>query len=504
MIDLLICSVPPGIINRPPAAPALLKACAIQAGFTAKTVDLSLMLFRKHCQGDYDLYDSVNTPFHPLVEWLPNQLIDDWFKDCMEVIDQHLPRFLGISVYSTWQHRATVMLCERVRQRFPDMKIILGGYGLAEHYMASYKNFRPITAKDKLMKFGDNLRQKNLVDFCIYGEGEQQLVDVLSGKDQSSNPVDLEWLPTSDFDDYPLDQYLWHTQPVLTVTGSKGCVRKCTFCNVPSKFGKYRRKTGQRIAQEIIELSEKYQIFKFELTDSLVNGSLNEFYEFVATMSAHNARSDQQIQWYGQYICRSQDEIPDGIYPLIKKSGAVNLVIGAESGSNDVLAAMNKKITVQDIFAELDQFEKHGLQAQLLVLSGFYNETWDRYLETLSFIANCHRYLAAGVISRIAVGMPLMIETDGYLHVNAEELGIILDEKHPNNWTTKSDPNFTWLERIRRRLIAQRLLDTMHVAMTGNGIAELQLMSKQLKAYEQQLRYPDSAIDIMLAESQPH
>lgn len=504
MIDLLICSVPAGIINRPPAAPALLKACVIDAGYTANTLDLSLMLYTKYCDSNYELYDSINRYFEPLVCWQHNIIVESWLNECVDMIAEIGPKFVAISVFSIYQHRATLLLCEQIRKKLPEIKIILGGYGLPETCDKTFKNFRSISSLEKITSFGNYLTSHNLADHCVYGEGEQQLVDIVAGQPQTSNIVELEHVPFSNFDDYDLGHYLWHNEPVLMVTGSKGCVRRCTFCNVPQKFGRYRRKSGQRIAEEIIHLSQQYNIYKFEFTDSLVNGSLKDFEQFVSVLAEYNKTAANPVTWYGQYICRPQSQTPKKLYKLIKQSGAVSLIIGAESGSNAVLEAMNKKITVQDIFDELDQFEQHGLQAQLLVMGTFYNETWERFLETLEFIVRCHRYLAAGVIGKIATGLPLIVEPNGYLHQHAAELGIVIDQYNPSNWKVLNDSANTWTERIRRRLIMQAVLQSMRISMTGNGIAELRDLTEQLKYYEQQLRSTDSSVHTEFIGSAPH
>lgn len=502
MIDLLICSLPSGVINRPPAAPAILKACAIQAGFTARTEDLSMNFYIKQCKRNFHYYYEQTKMFEPINNFVYSDSINQWIEDFCKLIDQLRPNFVALSVFSYFQHRAAVILCQQLRNSFPNVKIILGGYGLPESVDDSFTGF--LTTKIK--KFDHYMQIRRLTDYCIYGEGEQSLIDILAGKDVVDKPVDLNDLPIPNFDDYNFNDYVWHTVPVITITGSKGCVRSCTFCNVPKKFGRYRRRSGKNIAQELIDLSQKYGVYKFEFTDSLVNGSQRDFHEWVEIIANYNDQQNpaHRISWYGQYICRPQSQIPIGIYEKIKRSGAVNLIIGSESGSNTVLDAMKKNITVQDVFDELDQFEQHGLQTQLLMLSGFYNETWERYLESLEFIARCHRYLAVGVITKIAVGFPLIIEPEEYLHQHAEELGIIIDPNNKSNWKTVDDPTNTWIERIHRRLITQVLLDSMGTSMTGNGIEELHQMLNQLKLYEKHLTSSDSADNFRFIEVSAH
>jgi radical SAM superfamily enzyme YgiQ (UPF0313 family) len=504
MTDVLICSVPSGIINRPPAAPALLKACAEQSGFAAQTIDLSLLLYHDYCDSNFEFYNKINRNFEPMVNWEENSIIQLWLDHCVELIANSSPKFLAISVFSTYQHRATVLLTVKVKQLFPNIKIIVGGYGLPEKINLSFRHFKKLNGIESLLTFDQYLQKYQLADFFVTGEGESKFVDILAGSELSNELVDLNTIPPGNFDDYKLDQYLWHNEPVLTITGSKGCVRSCTFCNVPKKFGRYRRKSGNLVAEEIIHLSKTYNIQKFEFTDSLVNGSLKDFEQFITVLADYNCQSDKPIQWYGQYICRPQSQTPARLYALMKQAGACNLTIGAESGSDAVLEAMNKKMTVKDIFDELDQFEQHGLQAQLLVMGSFYNETWDRFLETLSFIAKCHRYIATGVISRIAVGLPLILEPGEFLHSNADKLGIVVDPHNYSNWTVNDDASNTWLERLRRKIIAQSLLHSMNVSTNGNGILELQNMIDQFKHYEKQLRALDSDVNTGLFKSGSH
>jgi radical SAM superfamily enzyme YgiQ (UPF0313 family) len=330
-----------------------------------------------------------------------------------------------------------------------------------------------------------------LADKLIYGDGENALIALLSGtqvvnlfpetKTQFTTPV-------PDFDDVDFLNYAWSI-PSLPITGCKSCVRSCTFCSVPHRFGNFRSRTGEEIANELIALKEKYQITRFDFTDSLVNGSQKVFFDWASRIADYNDTQpqDKQITWTGQYICKPQKSINPKIYPVLKRSGCHCLIIGAESGSDNVLDAMKKMITVQDLYDELEQLEKHKLQARFLMLSGFYNETWDNFLETLEFMARCQKFVANGTLTRIAMGIPLHIEHGITLNTQAEELGIALDPNNIYNWTCSENPESTFLERVRRRIISHIILEKMSVPMTANGIIELHTILELLKEYEQRL-----------------
>ena len=46
-LDIVICSIPRMSIYYPPAAPAILKACVEEKGFTCKTIDFVIRLHQK-------------------------------------------------------------------------------------------------------------------------------------------------------------------------------------------------------------------------------------------------------------------------------------------------------------------------------------------------------------------------------------------------------------------------------------------------------------------------
>jgi radical SAM superfamily enzyme len=158
------------------------------------------------------------------------------------------------------------------------------------------------------------------------------------------------------------------------------------------------------------------------------------------------------------------------------ESGAEGLTIGLESGSNQVLAAMNKKVKIEDVDAEMELFEKYNISVVLLFIIGFYNETYENFLETLDTIFRYQKYVASGTIIRMELGHPLGITAETALYDNASTLGLTLDAVNPNLWTNENNIELTYKERVRRRLIAQIVCDKLGIP-TG-------LTSYNLKAIE--------------------
>jgi hypothetical protein len=505
MIDIVICALPQLFLDRPPAAPAMLKAAAIQAGFTARTLDLSLGFFKRQCHRDIDVFNSLGASFRPSEQGSQQSQTarDQWCQECVDYLASLEPRVIGLSVFSMMQHRAAWIIAQALRHQLPHVKIIIGGFGI-EMQCSTLDMESGIRKIDLVEKFHVLMKKRGLCDGAIHGtdlDGYIALLEQLLAREadhqprtESSRVFDT---PIPDYDDYDLGSYVWNEERSLPITGSKGCVRSCTFCDIPGKFGRFSFRTGETIANEMIALKERYDIKTFAFTDSLVNGSLKMFREWMSIVANYNRDrpSHDHIRWVGQYICRPQHHTPSDIYDLMQRSGALNLVIGVESGNDEVLKAMKKQMQVQDVFDELEKFEQHGLQATFLMFSGFYNENWSRYLDTLRFVVRLQPWLAKGVITKLSIGAPLFISEFTHLHQHAEELGIQIDPEDYSNWTVKDDPENTFVNRAHRRLITQLLLDRLGISNTGIGMLFTHSMLEQLKRHRVKLEQQYHELD---------
>ena len=132
MTDILICAMPSLFLDRSPSAPALLRSAVETAGYTARTVDFNLAWFWKQCQGNMERFNELGCVFRnsEVASTQSIKAAEQWLDQTLNYIEQINPRILGLSVFSIQQHRSVWRLATAARQRFPDMKIVLGGLGL--------------------------------------------------------------------------------------------------------------------------------------------------------------------------------------------------------------------------------------------------------------------------------------------------------------------------------------------------------------------------------------
>ena len=149
---------------------------------------------------------------------------------------------------------------------------------------------------------------------------------------------------------------------------------------------------------------------------------------------------------------------------------------------------------VQDVFDELEQFEKYKIKCTFLMFSGFYNETPERYIETLKFLIDCQPYIALGTVSKLSLSEPLVVHSGTYLHDEADKLGLILDPYDESLWVSVHDAGNDFTQRALNRVITQLLTDALGYPLAGQSIANLHQVLQKLKKREQDLEKELDAI----------
>lgn len=456
MLDIVFCNVPYVHLDHIYGAPAILKGVVQNHGYQAKTVDFGVELF-KICNRDLQRFYQVQSWFtsHSLSHDTPEE-IQQLFDHAIEWFQANPSKWIGISVMSLQSHRACLMLIEAIQKSRISSKIVIGGRGVQARCWQEKTLHR--NALDAGMNYGFLIKKYYHIDQVIEGDGEQQIIDLLS-ENCDSRPVpvaSLESYSIPDYSDYDIECYQFdNKETIWPIVGSKGCVRSCDFCDVGKLFGRYRYREPQDVVNEMIYLNRSIGARRFGFTDSLVNGGLKPFKEFLELLAQHNQQNpNNTISWQGNYICRPSSQVPKEIYALMQMAGADHLVIGAESGSDDVLAAMNKKTSVQSLFDELSQFRKHGITCQLLLTVGHWSETHRDFLQHLDMLIDLVPYVRSQTVTSVRIGFPMTIIPGTPSHENMQKNRI---EGAGMVYFCHNNPNNTISEKVYRQLTILKL-----------------------------------------------
>lgn len=385
--DIVICILPKIDPDAPTVGPAILKSHLQSAGFSCKVLDFNIELYRylekknKHnfyyFEDDF-LFSSNNTKVSEDFEKFfkaHKKIFYKWVKK----LKSFNPKYIGLSLLSRYSQAVAIKLSEIIRQEMPNVKMVWGG--------------TQVTNKTKQIK------DAGLCDYYILGDGEFPIVELLKNNLNFPGINGEEFFQVEDFDTVMFPNYddiEWENyqnlndEEVIYITGSRGCVKRCTFCSVPYLWPKYKFRSGINIANEIIYVKKKYNRKTFKFTDSLINGSMKAFRDLLTTLINYR-QIDNNWDWMSQWIIRSPRQSPEEDYMLMKKSGCVHLDVGVESFSESMRWHMGKKFTDEEMWFCFDMLKKYKIQYTMLLITGYPTETEEDHKNTLVMMEKLYK-----------------------------------------------------------------------------------------------------------------
>lgn len=459
-LDILLINVPQISLVYPPAATSLLKGICQSNGFTAQVKDYNLDLYRRcgDLKQEFDQYFSLNDDSAKLSS-CAQHFLNQYYDSIVQEIININPRFVGISVFTFQCQLFTKQLLIKLRTKFLN-QIIVGGAGLSSNGIGAKQN-----------DFGIELLNQQLIDYYIRGEGDYALIELLKSNtkfpginnDTQQQIDELDKISYPDYTDVIKLPYEWSTGlPQIPVTGSRGCIRKCSFCDIHVAWKKYRFRSGENLAKEFIHHYQKHNVRNFWFTDSLINGSMKSFRDLCQSLIdfyQQNKLPDRFFSWGGQWIVRDPSSMPANDYALAARAGMNGVAMGVESLSESVRDHMRKGFTNKDLDFTLEQMHHNNMNCYFLMIVGYPTETLDNFNEGIIKFEQYQHYALDGTIYGVNLGSTASIDEGTPLSYLDHELH--MDPSRQNigyNWLSLSNPDLTFKERIRRRIVLQEKL----------------------------------------------
>jgi anaerobic magnesium-protoporphyrin IX monomethyl ester cyclase len=234
------------------------------------------------------------------------------------------------------------------------------------------------------------------VDYVVRGEGEQTISELCRAKTDKNailglsfqergrtihNPAralikDLDAFPLPARDLFPpLSQYKGLPscgQAVIgNLTTSRGCVADCQFCD-RSVFGRvFRPHSAEHVVDEWELLVKKYGAEVVTISDDNFTTAPGRVEKICTLLRQKNLHT---IPWTCSNGIRVETASAD-LLTCMKNAGCQSVAFGIESGSQDVLDAMHKNITLDKICWAVHNARKAGMKT----VTGFFmlGTPWD-------------------------------------------------------------------------------------------------------------------------------
>lgn len=152
-----------------------------------------------------------------------------------------------------------------------------------------------------------------------------------------------------------------------TIISSRGCPYSCRYCcRRHDMFKVFRYRSSENVYQELKLLKETYGIGHVRFIDDCFTANRKRVFEL-----CHKIK-DSEIT----FICITRaDRVDYEMLKTLKESGCIQVDFGIESGSQKILDAMNKQITVEKALKSIQFAKNLGLTAKLFLMHGFPGET---------------------------------------------------------------------------------------------------------------------------------
>jgi radical SAM superfamily enzyme YgiQ (UPF0313 family) len=356
--------------------------------------------------------------------------IYELFIEIAQGILSRKPKIVGLSLFSYVCQSSTVWLCYFIKKINPNIKIVIGGAGCLNTF----------TGKSE---FVESLINRGLVDYHIRGDGEHSFYEFLIGNTdyfginslrwKEMSKEELESIPFPDYRDYYFELY---NKKALPIVGSRGCVRRCTFCDYIANWKKFQWRQADDIFKEMLHQYHTYDIRYFKFQDSLTNGNMKEFLKLVEYIANYNkSNPDKSFRWSGYYIFRDWNTGSEKEWALLKQSGAENLAVGIENLNEHIRYAIGKKFSNHSIDLHLQQAKKQNIKLQLLNIVGYVTET-NNDIEFIKKWLDGHTEYKD--ILHIQWGVTLGIFPNTFLEKNYRDFGVEKIGPQPQQWINRS------------------------------------------------------------------
>ncbi len=381
---------------------------------------------------------------------------------------------LAVTVMPGPQLRQAVAVCKRVRAARPDVPIVWGGYFATQHT--------------------DTVLRSTFVDFVIRSQGERpfrELLEALRRGGALSDIGSLSWkraetivhnplgafvaldeLPDLPYGEVPMEQYIHDNylgRRTAAHSSSFGCPFACGFCAVGAMAQRrWLAQTAARTAAVVEHLATAYGVDAVQMNDMdffISEGRTAEFADRIAALG---------VGWWALGRVDVLMSYADATWRGMKRSGLKMIFSGAESGSADQLAAMDKggKSSPALTLELARRMREHGIIPEFSFVLGCPPDPLADLDTTFDFI---RRLKQINPLTEVILYTYTPVPFDGTLFAGAQRAQFAFPETL-EEWTSPLWEKFAlrrgeglpWVRRVVRTRVRnfERVLNASHPTAT--------------------------------------
>ncbi len=203
-----------------------------------------------------------------------------------------------------------------------------------------------------------------------------------------------------------------HGYSMYSISTMRGCPYTCKWCSRAVYGGTYRRRSPKLVVDEMAYLKTKYQPDQIWFVDDVftINHKwLREFKDEVV---------NRQIKIPYEIITRA-DRMTDEVIDLLRESGCFRVWIGAESGSQKIIDAMDRRVDVMQVREMIIKTKAKGMEAGTFIMLGYPGETKKDIALTIDHLKKSMPSFYTITLAYPITGTPLEIEEHDNIETNS-------------------------------------------------------------------------------------
>jgi radical SAM superfamily enzyme YgiQ (UPF0313 family) len=284
---------------------------------------------------------------------------------------------VGVTVLTGAPIHDALAVSRAVKQSQPDCPVVWGGWHPS--------------------LFAGQCLTEPAVDIVVTGQGEEtfrQVVDqLLDGQRVNgvrSQPLeDLNQFPAHDYSLIAVERYFERKRSrQLDYISSQGCRFRCAFCADPAVFE--RGWTGlkpERIGEEVQYLRQRYAVADLAFQDETFFTQAQR----VDAIAEQFLQRHLSITWTATLRADQACRIGEDLFAKTVRSGLRRVMVGVESGSQEMLDRLKKDMKLEQVRQTADMCTRHGVGAIFNFIVGFPGEPASSVHATLALAKGLRR-----------------------------------------------------------------------------------------------------------------
>lgn len=321
-------------------------------------------------------------------------------------------------------------------------------------------------------------------DVIVIGEGEATLLELLGAlstfgshqlhrvrgiafKSASGEVVqtpqrpmlpDLDALPLPDRDAIDHQKYLdaWRTHhgaSSINLITARGCPYKCQWCSHAVYGYSHRRRSPAAVAEEVAWIQARYQPDQLWYADDVFTISHPWLERYAHELEIRG------IHLPFETITRADRLQNEAAVRTLRKLGCYRIWIGSESGSQKILDAMQRGVTVEQVRHAVGLARRHGISVGMFLMWGYEGEQIEDIAATVEHVRRSDPDIFFTTVAYPIKGTPYFEQVAGRVDLplpweDASDRDYIIGGRHDGQYYRLAD---LWL---RNEVEAARLATT--------------------------------------------